>query len=195
MKKFLAWHFPLSGKVSQSFEGEDILLWRLFTDLKIKDGFFIDVGAYHPVQFNNTWFLRRKLNFRGINIEPNKNGYKQFLRWRKDDINLNCLCGEFNTRNYYGYNTSDPALSLMSDSGILMDVVNLKTVCEKYKVERIDLLSIDVEGFELDVLRGHNWEIKPRVIICEINNQATEDFILKQGYKLYARTKRNGVYV
>ena len=186
------WYLPIGGKLSQSFEGEDVLLWRLFTDLKVSGGFFIDVGALHPRQYNNTWMLRKRLNFAGINIEPSFKGIKQFNRWRRDDTNLCTLCGDEDGVEWFE-ESDDPALSKIG-SGVLRGIHKLETICRYHLVDRIDLLSIDVEGYELEVLKGLNWYVRPRVIICEINKQETEDYILGTGYKLYAKTKRNGIY-
>ena len=192
--KKLMWYLPLGGKLSQSYEGEDVILWRLFTELGVKNGSFIDVGAFHPRQYNNTWLLRKKLNFAGINIEPSKRGIRQFNIWRKDDTNLCTLCGVDDGVEWFTEEVDEPALSKVG-SGVLRGIHKLETICRYHLVNRIDLLSIDVEGYELKVLKGFNWYVKPRVIICEINQQETEDYILEAGYKLYARTKLNGIYV
>ena len=190
----LAWYLPLSGKLSQSYEGEDILLWRLFTELKITNGFFIDVGAFHPRQYNNTWILKNRLGFSGINIEPSKKSIRQFKRWRPKDVNLCTLIGDYDGVVYFDYNKEQPALSKIGGSQ-LRGIHTLETICKYYLVDHIDLLSIDTEGNELQVLKGFNWYRRPKVIICEINNQETEKFILDAGYKIYARTKLNGIYV
>ncbi len=197
IKKYLAWNLPFAGKHSQSYEGEDVLLWRLFTEeIPTTEGFFIDVGAFHPVQYNNTWMLRKRLGFTGINIEPQKEGIKQFNRWRKDDVNLCTLIGSKDGTAFFKVNEDDPALSEITDVGYLREIHTLETICKYHLVDNIDLLSVDVEGYELSVLLGHNWErIKPKAIICEINEPEVHKFIIKQGYNTYARTKRNGIYV
>ena len=192
--KQIAWNFPITGKRSQGYEGEDVILWRLFFDLGIKNGFFIDVGAFHPVQFNNTWMLRKKLGFTGINIEPSKRGIKQFNRWRKDDINLQTLCGNKDGTIEFYEDVDEPTLSKVG-VGDLRGVHTLETICRYHLVDRIDLLDIDVEGYELEVLKGLNWYVRPKVIICEINNGDTEKYILDQGYKIYAKTKLNVIFI
>ncbi len=196
IKKYLAWEYPISGKFSQSYEGEDILLWRMFTEeIPITNGFFIDVGAFHPVQYNNTWLLRKRLGFTGINIEPRKEGIKQFNRWRQNDVNLCTLIGSKDGTVFFKVDEDDPALSKITDVGYLREIHTLETICKYHLVQNIDLLSIDVEGYELSVLLGHNWLIRPKVIMCELNEPETENLIIGKGYKQYARTKRNGIYV
>ena len=49
---------------SYSQEGEDIILRNLFGNRK--DGFYVDVGAHHPMRFSNTYFFY-KLGWNGCN--------------------------------------------------------------------------------------------------------------------------------
>ena len=55
-------------KSSYSMHGEDIFISDI---LKHKyEGFYVDVGCYHPFEGNNTYLLYKK-NWRGINIDVN----------------------------------------------------------------------------------------------------------------------------
>ena len=49
--------------------GEDILINRFFR--KKNEGFYVDVGCYHPIEINNTYLLYKK-NWKGINIDASK---------------------------------------------------------------------------------------------------------------------------
>jgi hypothetical protein len=68
-------------------EGEDIILNRILNGYK--DGFYIDVGAYHPVRFSRTKYFYDK-GWSGINIDPNPDAISIFKNIRKNDVNLNC---------------------------------------------------------------------------------------------------------
>jgi len=205
-RNILSW-FNIGGKLSQGCEGEDIMLWRIFTEvLNIRDGFYIDVGAFLPRMYSNTWILRKRLGFKGINIEPSKEGFKLFKRFRKNDINLNCLCGDKHCVTEYSYNKESPSLSKVGE-GDYRVMTTLKSICEEHNVKEIDLLDVDVEGYELEVLRGHNWEIRPKVVSLEINDceTTTLDDILKNskmhhyvasaGYETIGKSQRNMIYV
>lgn len=172
------------------------MLWRLFTEeLPTKNGFYIDVGAFHPRQYSNTWLLRKRLGFHGINIEPSEKSILQFIIRRRNDINLEVLIGRESGVSKYAYNEKEPAHSKIDENGYFMYKYSLSDVCSSYNVSSIDLLDIDVEGYELPILEGHDWRISPKVIVCEINNEETDIFIRQKGYELYGRTKRNGIYV
>ena len=208
----IAKRFNIFGKLSYALEGDDMFFWRLFTErFKLYDGFFIDVGANHPKVYNNTWRLR-KLGWRGINIEPSEH-IKYFYKYRKDDINLRCLISSNGIENIFYYNKEYPELSFTGGEirseyteKIKVPVKTLAQICKENDVTSIDLLDVDVEGTELDVLESHNWEIKPKVIMCEINdadrmdmldilkNSETNKFILDKGYKIIGKTTRSMFY-
>lgn len=198
--KNVMWYLPIGGKLSQAYEGEDIMLWRLFNEeLKIKDGFYIDVGAFHPRQYSNTWVLRKRLGFHGINVEPSNRSKAPFFLWNlftsKRDINLEYVVGNKQGYQRYRFDPVEPSLSKIDSGGHYRYTVTLKEICTLYHVDKIDLLSIDVEGHEFQVLQGHDWRIRPKVIICEINNESTSFSIKTRGYKLYGKTKRNEIYI
>ena len=66
-----------------------------------------------------------------------------------------------------------------SQSGVV-DTVTLETFCNEKKLMSIDYLKIDTEGFDLNVLKGLNFEdIIPQVILCEFEDRKT----LPLGYK------------
>ena len=57
-------------------EGENAILRRLFP---YNNGFYVDIGAYHPLFFSNTSMLY-KFGWSGINIEPNYVNFKKFKK-------------------------------------------------------------------------------------------------------------------
>ena len=69
-----------------SQEGEDLFLINFFKDKK--EGFYVDVGAFHPFRISNTYALYKK-GFRGINIDISATSIDFFNFARPDDINLN----------------------------------------------------------------------------------------------------------
>ena len=50
-------------------------------------GFYVDVGAHHPIRFSNTFRLYRK-GWRGLNIDANPGSMKRFHHTRPRDINI-----------------------------------------------------------------------------------------------------------
>ena len=196
-------------------EGENIILERIFA--KKNKGFYIDIGAHHPVRFSNTLNLYQK-GWTGINIEPNPEAIKSFEKIRTKDINLNlAISNEKNSCNYYKFkepalNTTDiKIVKLRKKQGfkciekITVPTQTLDQILSKHfkKKSVIDLLKIDVEGKEIDVLKSNNWEkFLPKVIICEMINVDIErlsqnhvyKFLKSNNYLLYCKLLQNGIF-
>jgi len=200
-----------------SESGEDVVLSRIFS--KQEHGFYVDVGAYHPKQYSNTYLLYKK-GWKGINIDANPDSIKIFKWSRPSDINLNL--GISNIRKeipYYRYsnagcNTFDEAqaknlenkdwISLIDKSNV--SCFPLSEVLEKNiqnSNQEIDLLSVDIEGLDLEAIESNDWEkFRPKVIVIEGHgfdpNNPDEykihTFLKSKGYSLYAFTGLSLIY-
>jgi FkbM family methyltransferase len=196
-------------------EGETAILRRLFQS---NNGFYVDIGAYHPFIFSNTLMLY-KFGWNGINIEPNCVNFKQFVKHRKRDINLNCAISGNNKKKLYYYEYLEPALNTTSETQVQkrknegINYINKRAIkCEKLgeilnrfcRKKKIDFLNIDTEGTEAEILKTNNWKkFKPKVIFCEILNCDLEQtiknkitiFLKSKGYKIFAKFYNNAVYI
>lgn len=210
--------FGYYSKKSYSQEGEDMILNRIFEFRN--SGFYIDVGAHHPMRFSNTYFFYRK-GWRGINIDAMPGSMNKFKRYRHEDTNLELAISNQNKElTYYMFN--DPALNGF-DEKITSDreknhqqyfvvgkkqikTISLSEVIERYVPanQEIDFLSIDVEGLDLEVLQSNDWNrCKPKVILTEVLNfdlfKAMENPVLKllisQGYSVYAKTVNTVIFL
>lgn len=169
----------LRGIIHSSFSqnGEDIYIFNYFN--RKRKGFYIDIGAYHPKRFSNTYLLNHN-NWYGINIEANPTLIQKFNKDRPHDINLNIgVSDKKDTLKFYLF---DPlTLSTFSERMknsylnqkynlidiLSIDVLSLDNICNEYcKDKKIDLLTIDVEGYELEVLSGLNKISNLPKLIC-----------------------------
>lgn len=179
--------FPFLSE-SYSQEGEDLLVYRYVESENSGMGFYVDVGAHHPIRFSNTYLLYQR-GWRGINIEPTPGSKKLFDNIRSRDINLECAIGEREEhKTLYMFN--DPALNTtnlkMKERVEKIDhyklvraeeitVFPLEVILNKYlpKNIAIDLLTIDVEGNDFSVLKSNNWDkYKPKFILIEHHGQS-----------------------
>jgi hypothetical protein len=97
---------------SYAQEGEDLLLARIFEELSIGTGIFVDIGAHHPKRFSNTYYFYRR-GWRGINVDPLPGSKRMFERLRPRDITVECGVGaESGVLEYFSFN--DPALNTFS---------------------------------------------------------------------------------
>lgn len=201
---------------SWSQEGEDMLLRRIFSNKKC--GFYVDVGAHHPKRFSNTYYFYRK-GWTGINIDPMPNVMKLFNKFRPKDINLEIGVAEKKDLIHY-YMFTEPALNSLSaeraNSIVLSNsaykqlrvidipVLPLCDVLDKYIAGRnIDFMSIDVEGYDLQVLRSNDWNLyRPQYVLVEVigsnmselSNDPIVKFMNAKKYSLFAKLKNTVIF-
>ena len=72
-------------KTTFSQNGEDSVLLRIFDNKN--DGFYVDIGAFHPICYSNTYALYKK-GWRGINIDATPGSMFLFNKIRPRDINI-----------------------------------------------------------------------------------------------------------
>ncbi len=197
--------------------GEDLIIESIISNKK--DGIYVDIGANHPIKFNNT-FLFYKKGWRGINIEPNPNRFFLFKLFRKKDINLNIGIGKENsTLDFYIFKEDtlctfekDVAKKYQNMGHKLkkikkINVFSLKEIFIKnLKHRNIDILTIDTEGYDMEVLKSNDWNIyRPDLIILETLeykkdrtgkklNYLFDPYMESIGYNKIADTYINTIY-
>ena len=177
---------------------EDLNILNFFKDKR--DGFYVDVGCFHPLDRNNTYLLYLK-NWRGINIDISQFSIDLFNFLRPDDFNLHCAVSEKNqiTKTYFQKDLSQLSTTdEMQAKKVFQGKIKIKEIQSysldhiiensKFCNKEIDLLDIDVEGADFKVLLGLNFEkYKPKLICVEIHNKNINDdviyeFLVKKGY-------------
>lgn len=190
------------AQISFSQMGEDRILQMIFPNKN--NGFYVDVGAYHPKRYSNTYLFYLK-GWQGINIDTTPGSMKLFNTLRPRDINLEIAIASKATEVRYNL-FNEPALNTFSKDMLkrnstldhkVIETKNMQTqtlhqVFGKHlpKKQRIDFLSIDVEGLDYDVLISNNWEkFRPQVVLIEDVNFSLEK---PQNSKIYTflRKKR-----
>jgi FkbM family methyltransferase len=173
--KIFYWQ-PIKKSYSQNHE--DLEIDKLLN--YPKHGFYVDVGAYNPDRFSNTkrFYMR---GWKGVNIEPDMNSYSKFILKRPTDINLNIGIGEkegvltfykmdTQTLSTFDFNEAKSyerqGYKIIEEKKIL--VKKLSDVFDQYinDKEIISFLSIDTEGFDMQVLKSNNWLKYQPLIIC-----------------------------
>ena len=192
-----------------SMYGEDIVIDKFFE--KKQNGFYLDIGCYHPIDGNNTYLLYKK-GWNGINIDINQLSVDLFKIARKDDLNINTAISNTSKKVKLYYrkkinmlNTIDRKFAKLNfKKGFKIKTINsnsINSILEKtkYKNKKIDFLNLDIEGNELKALLSLNFKkYKPRLICIEIHNlKSTKDtidyykhnpvykFLKKKGYRLF----------
>jgi hypothetical protein len=186
-------------KVHYSQFGEDIVLKELLKKEKIKkhNGFFVDVGCYHPKKHSNTYMLY-KAGWSGINIDMEADKISLFNMARSRDWNvLVPVSDKKEIVNVYRFgkfgvgSTIDHNFAVETGNTIY-DTTELcsKTLDEviddsPYSGKQIDVLSIDVEGMDYRVLSSLNLETyRPKIIIIESHHRSIEEILDTDIYRL-----------
>jgi FkbM family methyltransferase len=164
---------PSKGKQSYSEYGQDAFVLRHIYKSKA-NGIFVDIGANHPTLNSNTYLL--ELNgWTGLAIEPQQWLSEQWPGLRKTPC-LDCVAGSENKDVVFVEATEQIGLSGVDGFNKVSGEYTRKTVKQKvlkdilreHGIEEIDYLSIDVEGYEMNVLQGIDFErVKVRLIGVE----------------------------
>src|SRR5215213_6779521 len=140
---------------------EDYHLARLFAGQA--DGFYIDVGAGHPVADNvSFWFYLQ--GWRGLVVEPQQDLAAIYAHIRPRDIAICGLVGrsigeaDFHlVERLHGFSTTDEAHARGAAAfgagfrTVRMPATTLAALCEAHAPSRVDFLKVDVEGAEAEV--------------------------------------------
>jgi len=192
------------GIISYAQNFEDVLLNRVFGGVNY--GFYVDIGAYHPVDDNVTKAFYDR-GWSGINIEPGE-VFPELAAARTRDINLNMAvydrAGELSFAQHPGWyaglsyvqdgENADAMVPASQPEVTLRTVAcdTLTNILTAHASRRpIAFLKIDAEGAELAIIRSTDWRvIRPTVLLIEatmplsnqLDNQDWEPILIEQGY-------------
>ena len=114
------------------------------------------------------------------------------------DKYYNQSSGKIDYNFYSGIIDSELPLSQSSEGLIRVKMKTLDSLLEESRISHVHFLSIDTEGFELNVLRGFTTsKYLPELIIIEDQGQSLANFrhLTTNGYRLVRRTGCNDWYV
>ncbi|MFL9831962.1 FkbM family methyltransferase [Flavobacterium sp. ST-87] len=193
--------------------GDDIQLNKL---LKVNTpGVYLDIGCWHPVKASNTYFFYLR-GWKGICIDPNPDLKDTYNFFRPKDKFINCAIGAHESiMSYYKLNDNFSAMNTLNydfiekhnlkneiKSVIDVPVYNLKNILDKNIIEgdRLDFFDIDVEGFDIEVLKSNDWvKYRPKIILVESNlsfqndiNSEIVNYLEAVDYRLVAKSVING---
>ena len=178
--------------VTSKGEPLDILLDSIF---KKEGGFFIELGANDGLIQSNTAMLEFYRGWKGVLIEPSPNAYAKCCKNRPAStcFNLACVSNTFEENEILG----DFNGGMMSSVGgmrtgtqqlVSVKVSTLEKILNSVGATTIDLLSLDTEGYELEILKGLNLnKYRPRYMLIEVyTNEYSKlvEYLFKHEYKL-----------
>jgi FkbM family methyltransferase len=159
--------------------------------LNFKKGVFIEVGANNGIDQSNTYYLEKLLGWRGYLIEAIPELSQLCKKTRKNSVVFNCALvapENHGSKIKIAYDRSTRGLMSRIDGreGDIVEVIGrtLTDVLIEGKAKSIDFFSLDVEGFELEVLKGLDFsKYKPTLILVETEQLNQVDDMLFPWYK------------
>jgi FkbM family methyltransferase len=191
------------------------------TDKYIREKFFLDenqnmtmveVGA-GPIEFYSMSKHFRDSGWRAIGIDPNPKFVEQH-RMAGNEIyqyacSNECKSGIFNIVDVkvWGHERegiSSSAIDIRYDlephhtvEQINVEIITLNSLLEKLNIKKINLISIDVEGWELEVMEGldiNTYNIKVIMLENFLHNEIYNQYMKNNGYSLYNKIEYNYIY-
>ncbi|WP_175698477.1 FkbM family methyltransferase [Burkholderia ambifaria] len=198
---------------AQNFE--DLMLFRALKDVEV--GFYIDLGAADPDMHSVTKAFYDR-GWSGINVEPGVEPHRRLSEVRQRDVNINCgIWSEIGELTIYSVD-GDSELSTTNkwlaekhrESGRIIieksiPVTTLSDICNRYIAGRdIHFLKIDVEGAEIEALKGNDFnKWRPWIILMESHEPEristhwlpAENLLFDNGYEFVYCDGLNRFYI
>jgi FkbM family methyltransferase len=181
-----------------------------------QDGCCVEVGANEPVSVcSQSLHLEERLNWQCLLIEPNPSLAQKAIRLRPKAkvCEAACTCPENigtmllnipldkNNLEVTGHASLEKNADehhYLYHNSINIKADTLTHILQAHNIRKIDFLSIDVEGAEMDVLLGLDFDLyQPKLILLEDKHLYLKKhlFLKRHGYKLVWRLNRNCWYI
>jgi len=208
--KFLGISGRALPKGYQSQYGQDELVFTEFSKFLASGDFpktFIDIGCNHPLTHNNSHFFQVNQGYRVVAVDALREAGELWREHRADADFVECAVGAGNGEvSFEVVEGSDFASMFSAVSGASHHQVAGACVTRTVKVRRISeilgerdircagIVSLDVEGYELQALQGMDFDnFFAYVFIIENNSNLgtgsnlLRDLMISKGYRYFAR--------
>lgn len=222
---FLAFRFALVYFVKRVFDpdasinysqtGEDAIIRSLIDERRT--GIYVDVGCNHPIRWSNTLSLYLH-GWSGINIDANPRLVEEFAKTRRRDIAVCAAVSDIEQEVVF-HEFEDDLVSTLGGAVLqewqkkwkkrgerVVKTRTLDSVLHEHLAEgtKIDVLSVDVEGHDLNVLRSVDLNrYRPKLILVEMHkfnlHNTSESpiarYLADHGFRLIGFDTLNGYFV
>jgi FkbM family methyltransferase len=186
--------------------GEDVIIQGLFNNKK--DGFYIDVGCYHPIRASLTHLLYKK-GWKGVNIDISKDTINLFNIARPNDKNINIGIADKEGEDFYyqssHINQANSFKFYDNVKKVKVQITTLDNIIKNLGIKKIDFLNIDVEYRDFKALQGLNLNnVRPSLIAIEDNdaydiadvvNSDIYKYLTNKDYFLYSKLNCTNFYL
>jgi FkbM family methyltransferase len=212
------YQYPMFDDKYYSQKGQDKFVNENIFNNKT-NGFFIEIGANNGINFSNTYFFEKNLNWQGICVEPYPELFEELKKNRNCYAENSCISSEKKIAQFlkcYGFITEmysgiiddyDPRhierinneIEIFGGAKEIIEVqcISFDDLTEKYKIDKVDLLSIDIEGGEEKIIKSIDFsKIYIDVIIIEnnFNDNGMRDYLKNKGYCLVTKLGKDDIF-
>jgi FkbM family methyltransferase len=178
-----------------SLLAEEVIIRDFFQDRR--GGFFLDVGCAWPTRANNTYYLERHLGWSGIGVDALADYAKGWAKMRPRSKFFSYLVtdrsgasGTFFKSPGLGLSSTSREMASGSRFGTGMEtteievpMITLDDLLDREGVEKVDLVSMDIEGHEPKALAGFDIErFQPELLVIEGHSPAVVRYLGQHGY-------------
>ena len=177
---------------------------------------YIEAGANNGIFQSRSIHLQNNNDYFGILIEPHKKEYENCVKNRKNDRTkiYNCCLVSFDFKeeeavlhkhkNFTAMNSMIPSKKQIFTGSVKVKVKTIQSILDENNITHVDNLFLDVEGYELQVLSGvdfdkvtfGNIELENHANLLSENKKESiskyKEFMNKHGYKLIEINEKEG---
>lgn len=163
---------------------DTVFFERLFSFIQKNNGIFFEAGANNGIWQSYTYPLEIKYDWTGVLVEPCQLSFNQCVTFRPKSFCLNAALTELSTiTELYGDFTDGNLMASVNGERlnrkelVKVPATTLTNIFDTYFTgKKVDLMSIDVENYELQVLKGLDFtKHQPKFILIEIYKNSFED--------------------
>lgn len=183
LKKY-PYPFYIRRKSSDPEVLNDVLLKRGYdfrTPINFEPRVIIDCGA--NIGLTSIFFRKKYPNAKIVAIEPEKKNYELMLKNLDKYSNIYPLnVGIWNKDTFLAVNDPDATAwgfsfhEVDEESEGCSKALSIKSIMDKYDIDYIDILKIDIEGGEKDLFQANYdyWLSRTRILIIELHDRSVE---------------------
>jgi len=183
--------------------GQDWILFHNIFRNRSAGGVYVDIGANHARDNSNTFFFDRCLGWTGVCVEPNPQYWPSYAE-RSCTLVKKCVSDvrrnvSFKFEGVGGHVDAAAADAVVSEATTNTECITLEQLLDDFKLQEIDLISLDVEGHEINILSRFNFtKYQIEVWTVEtfwLNTRIFDRLMHKGGYNKLTGIHIDDVYI
>jgi FkbM family methyltransferase len=180
--------------------------------------FYVDIGASNGLSSSNTAHYDLNMGWGGVCIEPHPKAFSELLQNRPNAINLNiCISdqdGEVDfcvingyaemlsgIKKHYHLNHEKRINSEIKNHGGSKEIIKiiskpLNKVLFENNLKKVDYLSIDTEGSEMEIIKSIDFDLFDIRVISTENTSKSDikNFLKSKGFTFYGQICSDEIY-